>query len=406
MKKVILIYVFAFMAVTLNAQVTLSLSEYREQMLQHNPELQQRKSTELGAIYNRRIVNSGNLPELSGSAEYSYNPDNNTDSYGVGASIEQNVYSGGSVRRSMQLADINIDASEWSVISQQDQVKYLAEITYWEAVANSDLCMVADYYLQIVNDLLALVNKRYEQGAISRTDLLVVEQQQIAAMQRRSSAYEAMGVSMRQINHNRGALPDIELTLSDTLPAPFVPIDFITDREVVERSPEYMQAVTQYEGAKLSTRLGNSAYLPSVRVGVSGHYSDTDFLPSAYAKLSIPIFHFMERKKVELKNRTEEQIAATQMEKVEEQLLLALSNTMLKIRNLEERWRFVNSSLDIASDNLRLNTLSYSEGKLPIVDVINAQASWLDSYTNVIVYNYNFMVVLSEYSRLLGGATE
>jgi outer membrane protein TolC len=110
----------------------------------------------------------------------------------------------------------------------------------------------------------------------------------------------------------------------------------------------------------------------------------------------------MERRKVESKNRMGEYSAALQVDKVEEQLGLALSNAKLKIIKLEERWRLVNSSLDIATNNLRLNTISYSEGKLPIIDVINAQTSWLDSYTNVIIYNYNFMVALSEYSRMLG----
>ncbi|MBR2980866.1 MAG: TolC family protein [Odoribacter sp.] len=401
MKKSILL-LFLSMPIVAFAQTSLSLDEYVSQMEGHNRELQQRKAAEMGAIYNRQIVNGGNLPKLSGNAEYSYNPDNNSDSYGVGATIEQNIYSGGGVKRNMKLADLDIAGKGWQVAIQEQQIRYLAEISYWEGVANSRLCEVADNYLQIVNTLLNLVEKRYEQGAISRTDVLVVEQQQIAAMQRKISAYEALGVTLRQINYNRGAEPDHNLTLSDTLPAPFVPITFATLNEILERSPEYMNAVVAYKSSRMETRIGNSAYIPSVKVGVSGNYSNSDFTPAAYAKLSIPIFHFMERRKVEQKNQMAERSASAQVDKVEEQLALALSNAKLKIIKLEERWSLVNSSLSVATDNLRLNTISYSEGKLPIIDVINAQASWLDSYTNVIQYNYDFMVALGQYSRLVG----
>lgn len=401
MKKLILLLFWGLPALAV-AQSSLSLDDYISQMRGHNRELQQLRSVEQGALYNRQIVNGGNLPTVSGSAEYSYNPDNNSDSYGAGATIEQNLYSGGAVRRSLKLAELNIAGSGWQVATQEQQIKYLAEISYWEGVAKGRLCAVADNYLEIVNTLLDLVKKRYEQGAISKTDLLVVEQQQISAMQRRISAYESLGVTLRQINYNRGADPDDSLVLSDTLPVPFVPITFATLEQVMERSPEYSNAVVAYESARMETRLGNSSYIPSLKVGVSANYSNADFTPTAYAKLSIPIFHFMERRKVELKNIMGEDVASAQVNKVEEQLALALSNAKLKIVRLEERWSLVNSSLDVATDNLRLNTISYSEGKLPIIDVINAQASWLDSYTNVIQYNYDFMVALGEYSRLIG----
>ena len=384
------------------AQTTLTLNDYISQVEGHNRELQQKRSAQLAAIYNRKVVKTGYMPEVSGSAEYNYNPENNLDSYGAGATIEQNIYSGGVVRRGLQRADLNVQSSAWQVAVQEQQVRYLAEISYWEGVANRDLCSVADNYLAIVNNLLQLVNKRYEQGAISRTDLLVVEQQQIAAMQRRISAYESLGVTLRQINYNRGVEPDMDILLADSLPLPFVPVTFASFNDILANSPEYSVALVAYQTAQIETKIGNSSYLPSLKGGVSGYYSDSDFTPAAYVKLSMPIFHFMERKKVELMNEQSENIAFTQVVKVSEQLSLALSNAKLKIIKLQEKWSLVNSSLNVATDNLRLNTISYEEGKLPIVDVINAQASWLDSYTNVIQYNYNFMVALSEYARLIG----
>ena len=36
----------------------------------------------------------------------------------------------------------------------------------------------------------------------------------------------------------------------------------------------------------------------------------------------------------------------------------------------------------IAEENLDLNTFSYNEGKLPILDVLSAQLSWIQSYSS------------------------
>ena len=73
---------------------------------------------------------------------------------------------------------------------------------------------------------------------------------------------------------------------------------------------------------------------------------------------------------------------------------------------LNENWKQVeiaNSTLEIAWENLKLNTFSYNEGKLPIIDVLSAQVSWLQAYTNVVSVNYQYKVALAEYAKALGG---
>lgn len=49
-----------------------------------------------------------------------------------------------------------------------------------------------------------------------------------------------------------------------------------------------------------------------------------------------------------------------------------------------------------------MNTFSYNEGKLPIIDVLSAQVSWLQAYTNVVSVNYQYKVALAEYAKALG----
>lgn len=50
-----------------------------------------------------------------------------------------------------------------------------------------------------------------------------------------------------------------------------------------------------------------------------------------------------------------------------------------------------------------MNTFSYNEGRYPILDVLSAQVSWLQAYTNVVSVNYQYKIALAEYAKVLGG---
>lgn len=56
----------------------------------------------------------------------------------------------------------------------------------------------------------------------------------------------------------------------------------------------------------------------------------------------------------------------------------------------------------VASANLELNTFSYAEGKLPILDVLQSQLSWIQSCTNMVLSTHNYMVSVIDYRRAIG----
>ena len=66
---------------------------------------------------------------------------------------------------------------------------------------------------------------------------------------------------------------------------------------------------------------------------------------------------------------------------------------------ISKKLEIVYSSLDIAKDNLTLNTFSYR----PFIVVLSAQVSLLQAYTNVVSVIYQYKVALAEYAKALGG---
>jgi outer membrane protein TolC len=53
----------------------------------------------------------------------------------------------------------------------------------------------------------------------------------------------------------------------------------------------------------------------------------------------------------------------------------------------------------IAQKNLDLNTFSYTEGNLTILDVLSAQITWVQSYSSLIQAMYNQKISIIDYSK-------
>ncbi len=57
-------------------------------------------------------------------------------------------------------------------------------------------------------------------------------------------------------------------------------------------------------------------------------------------------------------------------------------------------------NLRIAGENLEISTYSYGEGLATILDVMQAQLSWIQIYTNAIQAHYSYAVAVADYRRI------
>ena len=57
-------------------------------------------------------------------------------------------------------------------------------------------------------------------------------------------------------------------------------------------------------------------------------------------------------------------------------------------------------NLEIAGENLDISTYSYNEGQATVLDVLQAQISWIQIYTNAITARFNYAVAVSAYMKI------
>ena len=419
MKKIYLIVGAILWGGIVDAQ-TLSVEQYRQKVLEYNQDIQKSQQAVNGALYSLKGIKTGFFPKLDITGTYSYQlekveflpgTDLKHDNYGVEAGLVQNVYSGSAVRKQYDVAKLQHAIAQLSVEHTVDNMIYAADVSYWSVAANRNLYELSEQFVQIVRELYEIVNKRFEEGAISKTDVLMVQNRLKEAELQLNTNSTNYKTALQSLNIMMGVEPDAAVVLTDSIQK----VLWVPKQEglnkALERRADYQSAIMGIEMAKLQTDMARSKYLPQLAVGIKEKYGTTllnvdgkaQWATTAYAQINIPVFHWGEMRQNVRLSRTQEWTKELERSQLKDQVSKELNNAWVNVIEISKKLEIVYSSLDIAKDNLTLNTFSYNEGKLPIIDVLSAQVSWLQAYTNVVSVNYQYKVALAEYAKALGG---
>ena len=419
MKKIYLIVGAILWGGIVDAQ-TLSVEQYRQKVLEYNQDIQKSQQAVNGALYSLKGIKTGFFPKLDITGNYSYQlekveflpgTDLKHDNYGVEAGLVQNVYSGSAVRKQYDVAKLQHAIAQLSVEHTVDNMIYAADVSYWSVAANRNLYELSEQFVQIVRELYEIVNKRFEEGAISKTDVLMVQNRLKEAELQLNTNSTNYKTALQSLNIMMGVEPDAAVVLTDSIQK----VLWVPKQEglnkALERRADYQSAIMGIEMAKLQTDMARSKYLPQLAVGIKEKYGTTllnvdgkaQWATTAYAQINIPVFHWGAMRQNVRLSRTQEWTKELERSQLKDQVSKELNNAWVNVIEISKKLEIVYSSLDIAKDNLTLNTFSYNEGKLPIIDVLSAQVSWLQAYTNVVSVNYQYKVALAEYAKALGG---
>ena len=419
MKKIYLIVGAILWGGIVDAQ-TLSVEQYRQKVLEYNQDIQKSQQAVNGALYSLKGIKTGFFPKLDITGNYSYQlekveflpgTDLKHDNYGVEAGLVQNVYSGSAVRKQYDVAKLQHAIAQLSVEHTVDNMIYAADVSYWSVAANRNLYELSEQFVQIVRELYEIVTKRFEEGAISKTDVLMVQNRLKEAELQLNTNSTNYKTALQSLNIMMGVEPDAAVVLTDSIQK----VLWVPKQEglnkALERRADYQSAIMGIEMAKLQTDMARSKYLPQLAVGIKEKYGTTllnvdgkaQWATTAYAQINIPVFHWGEMRQNVRLSRTQEWTKELERSQLKDQVSKELNNAWVNVIEISKKLEIVYSSLDIAKDNLTLNTFSYNEGKLPIIDVLSAQVSWLQAYTNVVSVNYQYKVALAEYAKALGG---
>lgn len=322
--------------------------------------------------------------------------------------LVQTVYGGGAVRAAYKQAELGYDIALCDEEFTQLDVRYAAEYTYWNLSAMELYAASMRQYVNIIRSLKEVVDRRFAEGYIAKGDVLMIDARLSEAQYGLVSAEQNYTVALHNFNILRGTDPDLAVELAqgirDSLPQP---VRVLPD-EVLGRRPDYMAARLRSEpgrrgypgGARAVQSAGERRHRRLVAAVFPQPDGATTVDGSAFVKLTLPIFHWGERRRATGAARAVQRQSEWNTALLHDNIVRDEMNGWTALVNSRAQVDATEQSLRIAGENLDISTYSYGEGLSTILDVLQAQLSWIQLYTNAIKAHYNYAVAVSDYLRI------
>ncbi len=414
MRRVIVsILVMAICSVT-SLCAELLPSKYREEVVAYSLTLKLAAAAVESAEESVSLARVARLPELLATGSYIYRLrqfEGQRDwSFALEPRVVQTIYGGGVVRADIAKAEI---AGEIALCDEEYtllEVVYAADYAYWNLWAMGRLRSAMAQYVEIIKSQTEAIKRRFDEGYISKGDLLMMASRLSEVEYELISAEQSRLTSLHNLNILRGVTPEEPVSLVEISPdSLFVP-QRMSLAEVMDHRPDYLASILNEDLSRAATKVVRGAYNPQMQGGVSGGWRS--YLPTAsgktyldgaiFVELSVPIYHFGERRRATAISKVSELTSQIDRQVLRDEIIGDESNAWTSIIESRAQMSAATRSLNISSENLAISTYSYNEGLVSIVDLMTAQISWIQSYTNAITAEYDYQIALSEYRRVVG----
>ncbi len=409
MKPFFLLFFVLFVR-SLAAQV--QLDDYRLAVLDYSWQLKAAESRRIAASERVGQARTGYLPRLSMDGSFTATVRHYDGvkhwTFSVLPQLVQLVYGGGSVRAAVESAGLGYDIALCDEEFSRLEVRYAADYAYWNLSAMNLYAEAMQQYVALIASLKEVVDRRFDEGYIAKGDVLMIDARLSEARYGLVSAQQRAEVALHNFNILRGAEAAAAVTLADdvrdSLP---MPRRMAADAALARR-PDYAVAQLRAEQAAVAIRAVRAPFNPQVSVGVGGSWQpyspnrtgETVLDGSAFVKVSVPLFHWGERRRAVGAAQALQAESEWNAAQVHDDIVREEMNGWTAIVQSRAQVDASERSLRIAGENLALSTYSYGEGLVTILDVLQAQLSWIQLYTNDIDARYNYAVALSDYRRI------
>lgn len=220
MKTNILILSLLCFGLNAGAQQTyLSREEYRDKVEAYSQILKQQHLKTFASTEARKIASTGFLPQIDITAEGTANlnhldqwnspkGDYRPYTYQALATLTQPLYAGGSLIAQKKMAQADEALEQLTTELTLDQIHYQSDAIYWNASAARAGLTAATTFLNIVQQQYDIIQDRFDEGAISRTDLLMISTRRKEAELQYIKARQKHTLALQQLNILMGSEPN------------------------------------------------------------------------------------------------------------------------------------------------------------------------------------------------------
>lgn len=431
MKTKTLAVIFALLSAVSLKALNLSLTECRDMALATDEDMKIAQNRIIQADYDRGIAKTAYFPkfDINGGAFYLTPNPGMGDAmeiqmrgvYMAGIALTQPVYTGGKIITANKLAKIGRDVAAEQLEATRMDIIAEAEKSYWMYVAVlAKIDMIKSYMTQL-DSIYNYTLTAYEVGMTTQLTLKRVESRRSELKYRLRQAESGADLCRMALCRIIG-VPDAEQIV------PTENIERIAMPESsfygIENRPEFLMAKSNIDAKKLDVKMALSDFLPTVGLQIGwnafGNMKMTNYTPlpdgTVYPytqtidyrgfvgaiSVSIPLFHWGEGYRKVKKAKVEVENASLAFDKNRKLMELQSHQTYSNYVDGYELIESADKALREAEANLESITEQYQVGLMTLTDLLEAQAQWHTSFSNVIEAKTQYKINEIEYLRSVG----
>lgn len=410
--RIISLLLAVMVTCSVQSQTLFSLQAYRDSVYLNSMDISNATVEVERAAAQMHIAKTDFLPSLTASGSFTtdFRRSGDADLWGftLQPRIEQILYAGGGVRASFRRAELQSDVAAENQRMTQLDVRNAAERAYYSLSAMQLYRAATREYVAIIRSLYRVVEERFNEGYVAKGDLLQVEtrlSEAEFALLEMENDYE---VALHRFNALRGDTGGGDVALSNSILDSVAMPARVTVEQMLQQRPDMRAAALTTLAAEYGVKVTRAQYNPRLTAGVSGSWQT--YSPNASAKtyvdgalvvgLSVPLFHWGERRSAVAVARSDVRRAENGMEQLRRDAAEQEADGWSAMTSSYSQIQSSLHNLAIAAENLSISTYSYQEGQATVLDVLQAQISWLQLYTNAITARFNYAVAVSDYHRI------
>lgn len=401
-------------------QPSLSRETYRNKVEAYSQILKQQKLKTMASTEARKIAHTGFLPKIDVNADGTLNmSDLNAWNEPVGEYrnhtyqgvfiVSQPLYMGGALNAQHKIAQADERLNQLNEELTIDQIHYQSDAVYWNASASQAMLQAADKYQNIVKQQYDIIQDRFNDGMISRTDLLMISTRLKEAELQYIKARQNYTLALQKLNILMGEEPNNPVDSLYTIDAASAPVQILSLENVLQRRADYESTEVNIMKSQAQRKAALSQFNPQLNMYFSGGWAtatpnlgyDVSFNPIVGINLNIPIFRWGARFKTNRQQKAYISIQKLQQSYVADNINEELSAALTKLTETEYQVKTAKETMNLANENLDLVSFSYNEGKANMVDVLSAQLSWTQAYTNLINAYLSEKMAVAEYRKVI-----
>lgn len=405
-----------------SAQTTVTYTEFEQRMLEYSQTLKQSVAQKTAMQKAMQVAKTAFLPSVDGGGSYQYRINNldldfggskvplDNNTYSLELGVSQPIYAGGTIYNSYKASQIQSEIADKSIELTTDNLIYAAQASYWGAAAQMEMYKTMTRYVETIQELVKILQYKYDDGLISKTDLIQMQARLKEAQLQQSGSYQAYQVALQNMNVLMGVNPMEELALANSVAELTEAVDNIGADLALTVRPDLQISQLNVDYQKRQVKLAAGKYNPTLAVGFKQTWGtqminisgETVWNSNLYASLSVPILRWGARFKSVAAQRAVLLTKQYAMQDKQDQINKEVAKAWTDMTEYKRQLTLAKENCALAEENLELNTFSYTQGKLTVLDVLSAQLTWIQAYSSLIQTQYQEKLALADYRKAVG----